>query len=338
MIININAQKKYQVVLDSYSNLKTYLKNLVKGEKILIVTDTVVEKLYLAELKENLQGYNLFTYSVPNGEQSKNIENYIKILTYLAENNFHRDDTIIALGGGVIGDLAGFVSATYMRGITLIQCPTTLLSAVDSSVGGKTAIDLPQGKNLVGAFYQPSLTFIDEKVFSTLPKREIDCGMGEIIKYAFLSTTVTEDMLKQGVTKRLVKACVEIKAKIVEEDEFDNGKRALLNLGHTIGHAIETLAGLTLSHGECVVKGVNAVIKMSQKYYNLPKERVEKLNALLNYSNCNLAQQFTNDQILAQIEHDKKSVTGGVNLLLIYDIGDVRIEKLTKTQVKELME
>ncbi len=338
MRLTINASKKYDIVTEkSFLFLKDEIGKFFNGRKILIVTDSNVAKLYLDEVKAVLSEYSVFTYVLEAGEESKNINNYVKILTFLAENGFYRNDLVVALGGGVVGDLAGFVAASYMRGVQLVQCPTTLLSGVDSSVGGKTAVDLPQGKNLVGAFYQPSLTYINLSTFSTLPEREVKCGMGEVVKYAYISTTISPELLKGGISEELVMECIKIKAKIVEEDEFDNGKRALLNLGHTIGHAIETLASFSLSHGSCVSKGIAKVIEMSKKYYSLAEEKCESLKKILTYSGEDESIPFKDEDILEQIKHDKKSANDGVSFLLIKDFGDVRIEKLTVDKIRELL-
>lgn len=338
MRLTVNATRKYDILTEnSFSQIKKEICTFFNGKKILIVTDSIVEKLYLNQLMDNLKDYEVFSYVLPAGESSKNPQNYLKILTYLAEKNFLRKDMIIALGGGVVGDLAGFVASSYMRGIVLVQCPTTLLASVDSSVGGKTGVDLPQGKNLVGAFYQPFLTYVNLSTFSSLPEREIKCGLGEVVKYAFISSSITEEMLKKGITEELIIECVKIKAQIVSEDEFDNGKRALLNLGHTIGHAIESLANYSLSHGACVSKGIAKIIDMSAKYYNLSDKKRLELRNILSYSGEDEDILFDTDKIIEKIALDKKAENNGVNLVLIKDIGDVRIEKLSIEKIRELM-
>ncbi len=337
MRLTINALRKYDIVTDySYANLKKEIKRFFTGRRILIITDSIVENLYLDVVKKELNEFEVFSFVIQAGEASKNIDNYVKILNFLADSGFLRDDLVLALGGGVVGDLAGFVGATYMRGITLVQCPTTVLSGVDSSVGGKTAVDLAQGKNLVGSFYQPHLTYINLSTFETLNELEVKCGFGEIIKYAYISKSITEELLKEGITEQLIIECLKIKAKIVEEDEFDKGKRALLNLGHTIGHAIETLANFSLSHGSCVLKGISKVIDMSKKFYGLSDDKKVELKKLLNYAGENIDIPYSNEQILEQIKKDKKTESDGVNFLLIKDIGEVRIEKLTFDEIKML--
>lgn len=337
MQLEILTKKPYKIVVEnSFLLLTDEAKKVIRGNNILIVTDRTVEPLYLNEVKSCFKDYRVFTFVIESGEQQKNVTNYINIISFLADNKFHRDDTIIALGGGVVGDLAGFVGATYMRGITLIQCPTTLLASVDSSVGGKTAIDLAQGKNLVGAFYQPSLTYINLSTLSTLPDREIKCGLGEVVKYAFIDKSVNVELLEKGITDRLILECVKIKAKIVEEDEFDFGKRALLNLGHTIGHAIEKLSNFSLSHGSAVVKGIGAIINISCKYYGFSQDKRTEMLNVLSYSKEDISIGYSKEQILEQIIFDKKSFKDGINFVLIKDVGDCEIVKLTIEEVKRL--
>ena len=205
MEINVKASKNYQVVIkDNLSELLPYSKGVIKGNKVAIITDKTVEKLYLNTVKEIFSDYSVYTYVVDGGEDSKSLNCYISILQFLAESAFKRDDTVIALGGGVIGDLAGFSASTYMRGINLIMIPTTLLSMVDSSVGGKTAVNMSSGKNLVGSFYQPSLVYIATEFLKTLPNREVLSGMGEIVKYSFIGSGLNLEDIKNGVTASLI--------------------------------------------------------------------------------------------------------------------------------------
>lgn len=329
MKLTVKAQREYEVITtENFDSLNVEVKKVFSGNKILILSDKNVAPLYLNEVKNCLQGFIVYTYVVNAGEKSKSIKNYAKILEFLAKNKFSRGDCVFALGGGVVGDLAGFVSATYMRGIKLIQCPTTFLSAIDSSIGGKTAIDLKEGKNLAGAFYQPSLTYINVSTLKSLPNREVLCGMGEAVKYAFISKTVTPDMLKKGITEELIIECLKIKADIVKEDEFDSGRRAVLNLGHTVGHAVETLSKFKLSHGEAVAKGIKKAIEISAKYYGYGDDKVEEFLNLLNVIGCNLDVKYTADEILEKIANDKKSDLYAVNFVLIKDIGDVETVKI----------
>ena len=334
MRITVNASRKYDVVIEeSYNGLKDEVKRVVTGEKILIVTDDNVERLFLHKVIDELKGtYNIFTYVVKSGEDSKNSKNYFSILGSLLQNQFNRNDCVIALGGGVVGDLAGFVASTYMRGIAYIQLPTTLLSMIDSSIGGKTAINLDCTKNVVGTFYQPYLVYAATLALSTLPEREVVSGLGEAIKYAFLSCTVNRSCLikdklikDKESAKTLIYECVNIKKKIVEEDEKESGKRALLNLGHTIGHAIEALSGFTVSHGQCVTMGIKKIIDMSCRYYELDDNKRQDMLSLVNINGTALSYNYTADEVINMIMHDKKSTNKGCNLVLVKDIGQPEI-------------
>ena len=334
MRITVNASRKYDVVIEeSYNGLKGEVERVVTGEKILIVTDDNVERLFLHKVIDELKyTYNIFTYVVKSGEDSKNSKNYFSILGSLLQNQFNRNDCVIALGGGVVGDLAGFVASTYMRGIAFIQLPTTLLSMIDSSIGGKTAINLDCTKNVVGTFYQPYLVYAATLDLSTLPEREVVSGLGEAIKYAFLSCTVNRSCLikdklikDKESAKTLIYECVNIKKKIVEEDEKESGKRALLNLGHTIGHAIEALSGFTVSHGECVTMGIKKIIDMSCRYYELDDNKRQDMLSLVNINGTALSYNYTADEVINMIMHDKKSTNKGCNLVLVKDIGQPEI-------------
>lgn len=339
MRLTVCASKRYDIVsYPSFDCLWEELKKVLKGKKILVVSDKNVEKLYLGEVEKALCEYELHTVVFPAGEETKRMDNYIRLVETLAREEFTRSDCVLALGGGVIGDLAGYAAATYMRGVSFVQCPTSFLAMIDSSVGGKTAIDLPEGKNLVGAFYQPDLVYINVSVLKTLPKREVVCGMGEAVKYAFLDKKVTYDALKKGMTEELIFSCLEIKKNVVEADERDNGKRALLNLGHTIGHAVENLAGYSLSHGECVAKGIKKIIKMSQKYYGFSDEKREKMEKLLSLSGADLSIEYPMETVMAQTAHDKKREDEGTWFVLVRDIGLAERVYLTPQKAKELVE
>ncbi len=336
--LRVKASKEYDVIItDSYSGLNDKIKEVFFGQRLLILCDDNTEKFVLQKVKEKLSDYELYTFTVKSGEESKSANNFIEILNYLAKNKFTRVDGVVALGGGVVGDLAGFVSASYMRGINYIQLPTTLLSFVDSSVGGKTAINLAEGKNLAGAFYQPSVCYINVSVLKTLPEKEMLCGYGEIVKYAYLSETVSFDLIKNGSLEDIIYECLKVKAEVVKEDEFELGKRALLNLGHTVGHAIETLSNFTLSHGLCVAKGIGKIIEVSKKYYSLNSETVLKLKNLLSAFPFDLDIEFSNSAIAKKMLSDKKVKNDYVNLVLIKDVGDVRIEKINVSDLEKIL-
>ena len=332
--LTVNASKKYDILIAD--RLDDFPKGLYAGKKVCVVSDDKVADLYLDKVKKLLPDSSV-SFVFPHGERSKNAHTYMQILDFLANNGFHRGDAIVTLGGGVTGDLAGFAASTYMRGIGFYQIPTTLLAMIDSSVGGKTAIDLPAGKNLVGTFYQPDGVYVNTDFLKTLPQEEISNGLGELIKYAFLSRTISADDVRGGVTCDLIARALAIKAKIVEDDEREGGKRMLLNLGHTVGHAVESLSGYAIPHGLCVYKGLGAAITVSKNYYGLTDEKEKELRALLASANEDGTIPFTKSEIIEKIALDKKSGDGFVKFVLIRDVGDCAVEKIPLDRFGELL-
>lgn len=262
--VHIRASRPYDALIGSglLELCGVLVKERMKPCTIALVTDTNVDVLYGDTVAGSLQsaGFTVLRYVFPAGEASKNILTLSGLLEFLGANHVTRTDCIAALGGGVCGDLAGFAAAVYLRGIRYIQLPTTLLAAVDSSVGGKTAVDLAAGKNLAGAFHQPSLVICDCGTFSTLPEGILRDGLAECVKYGVIADAALFKRFSEPVTPELlmeiVLRCVAIKAEIVEEDEFDNGRRRLLNFGHTAGHAIEACSAFSISHGQGVAIGM----------------------------------------------------------------------------------
>ena len=336
--IDVKAQKKeYQVVIEKdFSQLASKIKEVFFG-KIAVVYDENTYALFSKEIREKLFEFTICEIVFPAGEETKSLDSYAKLLSFLASNKFVRGDGVLAVGGGVIGDLCGFVASSYMRGICYMSCPTTLLSCVDSSVGGKTAVNLPEGKNLVGAFYAPSLVYVSLSAFDSLPKREIECGMGEIVKYAFLDESISREDIKNKNWEELVIKSLEIKKKFVEKDEFDRGDRAKLNLGHTIGHAVESLCHYEFSHGLCVAKGLSKIIDISCKFYGHSEGKRRELLSLLNCCDFDLSIDYSKQDILNKITVDKKAETGAVNLVLIKDIANTEVVKLPFEMVEELI-
>ena len=310
---------------------------MFKGEKIAVAYDENTHKIFSKEISENLNGYEVCEIIFKSGEESKCVENYIKFLSFLAQNDFTRYDLILSVGGGVVGDLSSFVASTYMRGIPYVACPTTLLSCVDSSVGGKTGINLSEGKNLVGSFYSPKLVYISLNSLKTLPLREVECGMGEVVKYAFLSESITKEDIEKGISQELIVKCLKIKKDIVEKDEFDRGERGKLNLGHTFGHAIENLSNYAYSHGLCVLKGIGLAIELSSKYYSLPCDKKAKMQALLGSVGANLSIKEDMGLLIQKIKNDKKFENGEINFVLIKDVGNIETVKLTLSEVEKLL-
>jgi len=280
------------------------------------------------------QGQRRFSYyKIPGGEGSKTLENVASLLSDLAKEKLSRSAVLIAIGGGVIGDLAGFVAATYLRGIAFVQVPTTLLAMVDSSVGGKTGVNLPEGKNLVGAFHQPKLVVADLDTLKTLPPREFAAGMAEVIKYGAIKDKALFDRVAKGVKPddkdldEIVEKCVAIKARIVENDEFETkGERALLNFGHTIGHAIENATGYnTYLHGEAISLGMRAAAWLSVWHAGLSESDAHRIEAALDANGLPLTLKATDDRaaILAALGNDKKVAADGRNRwVLLKSLGE----------------
>lgn len=337
MIIPVNASKPYNVVITSdFSRLNAEIKKVFSGRKIAVLTDDNTYPLFFKKVEENLKDFEAVSITVKHGEKSKNIETYAEVLSELAKNGFKRNDCLLTLGGGVVGDLGGFVASTYMRGITYIQCPTTLLACVDSSVGGKTAIDLKDGKNLVGTFYQPSLVYANVTCLKTLPEEEIACGMGEVVKYALLSKDMKPQYIKERDFEKIIEVSVKIKSEIVSKDEFDRGVRATLNLGHTVGHAVENLSGYTLFHGVCVAKGINLIIDLSADFYGLTEEKRAEMKSVLSLYPFDLDIPYSFKEIGEKLLLDKKADQSGVNFVLLKGVGKPTVEKLDKEKISRI--
>ncbi|MCR5042007.1 MAG: 3-dehydroquinate synthase [Clostridia bacterium] len=269
-VIDVNASVSYPVVVGGclLKDTGEYIRRFVPAAvKAAVITDDTVDGLYGDTVRESVRraGLDVCTFVLPHGEASKNGENYLRILSFLAAEHITRSDAIAALGGGVAGDIAGFAAATYLRGIGIVQIPTTLLAQVDSSVGGKTAIDLPEGKNLAGAFYQPALVLCDTGTLDTLPEEVFIDGCAEAIKYGILGDEKLFEHLKEkgpGFDREyVISRCIESKRDLVMQDEFDRGRRRLLNLGHTTAHAAEKLSDYSLSHGRAVAMGIASVAR-----------------------------------------------------------------------------
>lgn len=331
MIINVKTESSsYDITLKR--NAINEVNNIldIKG-KALIVTDSGVPEEYSKIVASQIKDSVIYTF--PQGEQSKNFETYSALLKTLAENNFDRNDCVIAVGGGVTGDMAGFTAATYMRGIKFYNIPTTLLSQVDSSIGGKTAIDFLGYKNLVGAFYQPNAVIIDPDVLKTLPKRQFNNGLCESIKMAATLDSELFKILEENNAEDIIDTVIEksllIKKQVVEEDEKETGLRKVLNFGHTIGHAIETVTGLEeLYHGECVALGMMFMANGEAK------KRIEKL---LNKNNLPSETNFNVEAVYEALHHDKKSAGSGVNVVKVKNIGEFQFEFLEYNEIYKIL-
>jgi 3-dehydroquinate synthase len=331
-IINFDIQKpqtNYQAIIGNniFDNFGKILKEKINCKKILVVTDENVNNLYGSKMKEVLDK-NDFTYDFcifKSGEEEKNSDNLNIILDKAFENKLERQDCIVAFGGGVIGDMAGFAASIYLRGINFIQAPTTLLAQIDSSIGGKTAINTKYGKNLVGAFYQPKFVFTDISFLKTLPLRELKTGLGEALKYAFIEKNCDENktMLFEFLLKNkenifnledetmlsLVKRCVELKRNVVTKDEKENSLRMVLNFGHTIGHAIEKVTQYKVfTHGEAITIGMKAIFEIALRIGKITQEYYEQAINLLNLYefDLKLPNNINSDEIYNALIYDKK--------------------------------
>lgn len=293
-----------------------------KGRSAAVVSDSTVAPLYLNRVKDSLEraGFRVHSFVFPAGEDQKNGGTYLKLLEFLAARRLTRADGLIALGGGVVGDLAGFAATTFLRGIGFLQLPTTLLAAVDSSVGGKTAIDLTNGKNLAGAFYQPQAVLCDLDTLDTLPAEVFADGCAEVIKYgmigdpALLARLETVDF--RADPEELVARCVAQKRDLVEQDEFDTGARQLLNLGHTLGHGVEACSGYTVSHGRAVAIGMTLVTRAAVAFGRCPAEVLPRLRRLLERYGLPDATAYSAQALYEKTLSDKKRSGDTISLVV----------------------
>ena len=337
--ILINTDKPYNLYLGNNILKDTGIlcSKLFSPCKVLIITDNIVSELYLNETTASLKnnGFECYQFIFEHGESSKNIETLNNILEFLAENNFIRTDFIAALGGGVVGDIAGFCSAIYLRGIRFIGIPTTLLSQVDSSVGGKTAIDLKAGKNLAGTFHQPKMVICDIDTLKTLPEKEFSQGMAEIIKY---SIVFDEDLFNKISSddynlNYVIEKCICLKRDIVIEDEFDNGNRQLLNFGHTLAHAIERLSGYQTPHGYAVAIGMFMFTKAAYKLGICDTDLIPALTNIFEKYNLPISCEYSSKELFETTLRDKKRSGNNIKLVLPQKLGhcilhDMKISEL----------
>lgn len=330
--INVKATTPYDILIgkDILQDIGAYVAKLQNKCKIAIISDDKVLSYYGNTIKESCvqQGFTVIEYAFKNGEEQKNINTVNDIYMFLAKANFTRCDLIIALGGGVVGDMAGFVAATYMRGVDYMQVPTTLLAQIDSSIGGKTAIDLPLGKNLVGCFYQPKMVYIDINTLDSLDDINYLNGIGEGIKYAVLNGGRVLDICKDDIKKNIldfIVECILIKKEIVEKDEKESGERKLLNLGHTFGHSIEVAENFKVPHGICVAIGLEIVAKINYKKGLLGKDNYELIMLLLEKYGLNKHKTYCYDSLIDTMKIDKKVKRGKITFVMPYAVGDCRL-------------
>ncbi len=340
--ISIQTAKPYDVLVGSgiLKNAANHIKQVLSPCKIALISDSHVFPLYGEELIRQLEseGFSILHFVFSAGEEQKNGETYWNILNFLAENQFTRSDALIALGGGVVGDMTGFAAATFLRGIAFVQIPTTLLAMVDSSVGGKTAIDLPAGKNLVGAFYQPKLVLCDPDTLNTLPKQILSDGSAEVIKYGILyDSALFEHMETHGLSfdrDYIICRCVELKNAVVSEDEFDRGSRQKLNLGHTLGHSIEVNSHYTISHGQAVAIGMALICKSAESLGYCEKGVYDRLCNILKNMDLPYKTDLTAEVIFEKVQSDKKRSGDIYSMIIPRSIGDCIISPTTAENLK----
>lgn len=320
-------------------------KTVPHAEKVAIISDSIVWPLYGQKLLNAIQSsgnLSVVFYVFPAGETQKNSSTYLEILNFLASHKFTRSDCLIALGGGVVGDLTGFAAATYLRGIPYIQIPTTLLAAVDSSVGGKTAIDLPAGKNLAGAFYQPQLVLCDTDTLNTLPEDIFRDGCAEVIKYAILfDTDLFSHLLTAGIAfdrEKVIARCVELKRDVVSQDEFDQGLRQKLNLGHTIGHAVEALSQFSVSHGKAVAIGTAVIARSACKLGFCQADTKDTILSILKRFQLPVETDFSMKALTQVALSDKKRAGSHLNLIVPRNIGNCDILKMPISTLESFIE
>lgn len=340
--VRVNTDKPYDILIERglIKNIGSLVKDVTNASKITVITDTNVEKFYAESVVSSLEkaGFNTSLFVYEAGERNKNLSTISAMYDNMAEFKMSRKDIVLALGGGVCGDMAGFAAATYMRGIDFVQVPTSLLAQVDSSVGGKTGVDIGAGKNFVGAFRQPILVVIDPDTLDTLPEYYINDGMAEVIKYgcikdeAFFKTLGDTDAL--DIIDDVIERCVSIKRDVVVRDEKEAGERMLLNFGHTLGHSLEKIYNFDgLSHGQAVGIGMVMITKASEKAGLSEKGTAEKIIKLLKKYNLPISDNADIKKIAEFCAGDKKAGAGSVNLVLLNKIGASFIKK---TELKEL--
>lgn len=341
LTVNYNNEPLYDITIENnFSKLTDAFKQLnINNRKLCIITDSNVAPLYLDAVKEELSktGNAIFSYIIPAGEANKHLGTVSEIYNHLIINKFDRNDCLVALGGGVVGDMTGYTAATYLRGIKFIQVPTTLLACVDSSIGGKTGVDFNSYKNMVGAFHQPSYVYMNTSTLKTLDKRQINCGLGEIIKHGFIKNKDyywwikdnTENILNldDEIIEEMIYVSCDIKRAVVENDPKEKGERALLNFGHTLGHAIEKLSDFKLYHGECVVLGIICALHIS-----LCRDLIKRADldeAIATFDNLGFPlkiSDITAQDILETSKSDKKMDAGKIKFILLNGVGNGYID------------
>ena len=342
------GENSYDILFGSglLKNLPEYIKRVYKGKKLFIITDNNVEKYYREQLETILKDYDFTFYILEAGEKSKTLDNVAKIYKAMINSSLSRDDLVVAFGGGVTGDIAGFAAATYMRGVPFIQIPTTLLSQVDSSVGGKVGVDLEEGKNLVGAFNQPKIVLIDTSVLKTLTDRYFFDGLAEVVKYgciydenlfSLLEGLKNREEVMEHIEDILFRSC-DIKREVVEEDEKEHGLRMILNFGHTVGHGLEQYYNYEkYTHGEAVSLGMIEILETDEREGITEKGTLERTKKLLMQLNLPVEDKYNREDVIKIMKRDKKNKKGEVNFVMIEKIGKHKIVKIKEEKMYDFL-
>ena len=343
--ITINGSTSYNVLIERniLDNVGNILAGELGGNKALVVTDTHVAALYLGEVSDSLEeaGYDVTSLKLSPGEETKNIDNYVFVLNTLSENDFSTSDLIIALGGGTIGDLVGFVASTYKRGMKCIQIPTTLLACVDSSIGGKSAVNLTTGKNQVGTIKNPSIVFCDPNVVSSLSKNALLEGYAEIIKYGILDGLEIVKLLREAIESKdyseVVAKAISIKKSYVEEDECDSNSRQFLNLGHFVGHAIEAASGYSISHGKAVALGLVIESKCCALSGLCEMSSYLEISSIIREFGFDDTNHYGLQELLPYILRDKRIRDGKIDIIVPARIGNCILRKIPASDLEDFL-
>ncbi len=344
--IDIKTSTPYSVLIETgclprCGGLTTQV--FAPGRTAAIITDDTVSALYQTTVETSLRqaGFSVCSFVFPHGEDSKSHDTLLQVYDFLIEHHITRSDFLVALGGGVVGDLTGFAAATYLRGIPFIQIPTTFLAAIDSSVGGKTAVNIPAGKNLIGAFHQPSLVVCDPQTFSTLPPETFADGCAEMVKYAMIWSEDFLPLLEQCDIRQqmedIVARCVEIKRQVVEQDEFDCGIRMILNYGHTLGHAIEKVTNHAVTHGQGVAMGMVLITRLGIRLGHCDRALLNRLCAVLERYHLPVSYDGELGDLAQSCLNDKKRTGNTIRLILVSVPGKADIVPIAADDLAEML-
>ncbi|NLO85484.1 MAG: 3-dehydroquinate synthase [Clostridiales bacterium] len=345
--VHVNVGKSYDVLIERglMAQCGAYIKDVLgKTCTAVILTDDNVDALYGDTVQQSLEnaGFGTCRFAIPHGEENKNLQIWQTMLDYMAEQRVTRTDLIVALGGGVVGDMAGFAAASYLRGISFVQMPTTLLAMVDSSVGGKTGVNLPAGKNLVGAFCQPKLVLCDPDALRSLDADVLADGVGESIKYGVLGNKPLFDLLATAdwmdQTEHVIESCVSAKARLVEEDELDTGSRQYLNLGHTLGHAVERCSNYQISHGHAVAIGMVYATRLAVSMGICPPHVLDEIIDMTKRNHLPTSAPFTPDMLCTVAQSDKKRAGDQLTFVLPHRIGECELHRVDIADLPELVQ